>query len=57
VVYIAGAIHYRAEMLLLAAPPAISAVLAALQGDGVVFRQPNIVLPSVRAKRASGIST
>jgi hypothetical protein len=44
-------------MLLLAAPPAISAVLAALQGNSVVFRQPNIVLPSVRAKHASGIST
>jgi len=29
-VYIAGAIHCGAEMLLLAAPPAISAVLAAL---------------------------
>jgi hypothetical protein len=30
VVYIAGAIQCGAEMLLLAAPPAISAVLAAL---------------------------
>jgi hypothetical protein len=29
-VYIAGAIRYGAEMLLLAAPPAISAVLAGL---------------------------
>jgi hypothetical protein len=48
VVYIAGAIQCGAEMLLMAGPPAISAVLAALQGDGVVIRQPNIVLPSVR---------
>jgi hypothetical protein len=57
VIYIAGAIQYGAELSLLAAPLAISAVLAALQGDGVVFRQPNIVLRSVRAKHASGIST
>jgi hypothetical protein len=35
-VYIAGAIQCGAEMLLLAAPPVIQAVLAVLQGDGVV---------------------
>jgi hypothetical protein len=39
VLYIAGAIQCGAEMLLLAAPPAIQAILATLQGDGVVFRQ------------------